>query len=464
MSKRNKARIGRARRFAGAFLMALGLSTAGAAMSTDVFGGGATLPAGGYVGWNFLVFNPPQILSSTVTSVLGAPIDPTSLLGGWASSSGNRLAYCQTGSANGKKIFDHSSGTMQLVGATGPCNGGLGGSGGFGAVPAFVDPHFVASDAPLSQDEFNWFGNSNPIFGQKATANSQPVQFPAIVGTIAIAFNNPEAPDLNFSDAGLCKLFSGSVVDWAQFVPSDFSTMPSAGLPLRSRPLHLAYRQDGSGTTFSLANHLSTVCAAVNGRVFQTDQGFANVISQFGAPPANNVPNYSLPAMGDSGVMGAINGQVGAIGYVASGYVLHMPISTTTHVARVNGRDPFLDIPNSITLVTLLVDNVVNGVNANGTPRIQSLSPAAPKPGCVLMVNPTFYANGISGGYPILAVSNLVLNATGNGPDTPALRDMMSYVYSSARRSASTLVGAGTGYAFVTSPVANVKINTCISI
>jgi hypothetical protein len=39
----------------------------------------------------------------------------------------------------------------------------------------------------------------------------------------------------------------------------------------------------------------------------------------------------------------------------------------------------------------------------------------------------------------------------------------MSYTYSATRRAGATLIGTGTGYAFVTAPTANTKINTCIN-
>ena len=54
MFKRNAKGNTRTKLVTGAVMLVLGLSAAGTAMSTDTFGGGATLPAGGYVGFNFL--------------------------------------------------------------------------------------------------------------------------------------------------------------------------------------------------------------------------------------------------------------------------------------------------------------------------------------------------------------------------------------------------------------------------
>src|ERR1700710_1817516 len=162
MFKRNAMGNTRAKLLAGAVLMTFGLTAAGAAMSTNVGGGGATLPAGGYVGWDFLTVVPPatgpQIFSSNVPSKAGAAIASNSLIGNWAGTA-NKVSYCQTGSGNGKKIFDNSDGTATFTGAGNACTGLANATSGFGADVSIVNPHFAGSDAPMSQAEFSWFGN-----------------------------------------------------------------------------------------------------------------------------------------------------------------------------------------------------------------------------------------------------------------------------------------------------------------
>lgn len=459
MFNRNAMGNTRAKLLAGAVLMTLGLTAAGAAMSTNVGGGGATLPAGGYVGWNFTTSGATStVFSSNVSGKPGATVDSTSLIGNWASTSGNSVSYCQTGSGGGKKIFDHSDGTATWGGAGQACTGSASATTGFGADTSIVDPHFVGSDAPMSQSEFTWFGNGTNL-GNKATQYGQPSQFPAIVGSVAIAFNNPDASSLDLSDAGICRIFSGQVSDWTNLVSSDFHTLPST-FPLPSRALKVAYRGDGSGTTFSLANHLSTVCGTIGGKYFQADQAFSTVVAQFGLPAG------SIAGTGNPGVVAAISNNAGAIGYAESANLQHTTVSANTHVANVNGKNPYSDLASSYTFTTIVVDNVINGWNTTGTlgtPKLQALSPAAPVPGCMLMVNPTAYANGIGTSYPILAVSNLIFNEKGNGTDVTAVRDLMSYAYSATRRAGATLIGTGTGYAFVTAPTANTKVSTCIN-
>jgi len=462
MYKRNAMGNTRAKLLAGAVLMTLGLTAAGAAMSTNVGGGGATLPAGGYVGWNFTTSGATSpVFSSNVTGKPGALVDTASLFGNWASTSSpvNSISYCQTGSGGGKKIFDHSDGTATWGGAGQACTGSASATTGFGADTSIVDPHFAGSDAPMSQNEFNWFGNGTNL-GNKATQYGQPSQFPSVVGSVALVYNLPGGPSLDLADAGVCRIFSGQVTNWNQLSGSDFNTAPTTALP--NLALKLAYRSDGSGTTFSLANHLSTVCTSLpSSKFFQADQAFTTVAAQF------TLPAGSIAASGNPGVVTAVSNNSGAIGYAESANLKHTTVSSTTKVAKVNGKDPYADLASSVSLTTILVDNVINGWNTTtgtpGTPKVQALSPAAPVPGCMLMVNPTAYANGINGGYPILAVSNLIFNQKGNGTDVTAVRDLMSYVYSATRRAGATLIGSGTGYAFITAPTANAKINTCIT-
>ncbi|KAG9601256.1 hypothetical protein KCV01_g7648, partial [Aureobasidium melanogenum] len=346
-----------------------------------------------------------------------------------------------------------NDGTTTLVGATGACTGS---TSGFGALSAPVDPHFAGSDAPMSQDEFNWFG-----LGGKTAANGQPVQFPSVVGSVAIAFNNPDVPasGLNLSDAGLCRIFSGQISDWNQLTTAETgltSTLPS-------RALKVAFRSDGSGTTFSFANHLSTVCAAgATGQVFQTDQAFTTVVAQY----LSAIPSTWLGASGNPGVVTAINNNTGAIGYAESANLKSTPTATNTKVAKVNGFDPYANLPATLTFNSVLLDNVIVGRNANGTPHVQKMSPAAPVANCVLMVNPADYAN-VSGQYPIIAVSNLIANNKGNGADLTAVRSLFSWLYNSTHTGVNTIGkgadGTGTGFAFVASTVANARVNACIN-
>ncbi|MEX1826966.1 substrate-binding domain-containing protein [Luteibacter sp. CQ10] len=447
----------RAKLVAGAVLLSLGLSAIGAAMATNVYGGGATLPAGGYVGWSFVSSRPVRFFSSNVSSTSSgaATVATDSLIGHWASTTGNSVSYCQTGSGNGKKIFDHFDGSVVLIGATGACTGTTSGFGAASGAP--VDPHFAGSDAPMSQQEFNWFTS-----GGKNTANTQPVQFPAIVGSVAIAYNNPDASSLNLTDAAVCRIFAGQVTNWNQLTAAD-RNLPSGSAALPSRALKLAFRSDGSGTTFSLANHLSTVCgSAVTTGHFVTDQSFAVVAAAF------TQPTGSIGASGDTGVVLAIDESLGAIGYAEAGNLKNTSGLTATKVAQVNGFDPYADLPAIIPFITsVMQDHVISGVRADGAPIVTSLTGGSPTAGgCMLIVDPALYANP-SSTYPILAVSYLMANNTGNGADASAMQSLFSSLYGSSPHPGVNTVGSGvdgkgTGYAFINAPVAANRVTSCI--
>ena len=190
------------------FFLALGALSTGSATATDVYGGGASLPAGAYVGYDFLSGNYRQS-SNTLTSTSGAVwVSPGSMFGAWSAATGNRISYCQTGSANGTIIFNHFDGVNVVAGATGVCNGT---ASGFNAPPGIsVDPHFAVSDAPMSQTDYMRFAN-----GGKLAQYGEPVQFPSLASAIGIVFNNPNAPvPFNLTDSQLCGIFSGSITYW----------------------------------------------------------------------------------------------------------------------------------------------------------------------------------------------------------------------------------------------------------
>jgi len=244
MFKRNAKGNTRTKLVTGAVMLVLGLSAAGTAMSTDTFGGGATLPAGGYVGFNFLNPAVKQSANTAFPTSGAAAVSSTSLFGAWAARTGNKVSYCQTGSGNGKKIFDNSDGTNHLT-AIGACDGT---TIGFGAPSSIlVNPHFAGSDAPMSATEYNWFD----VTGGKKTQYGEPVQFPAVAGSIAVIYRKDSlSTPLNLTSAQVCGVFNGSITQWSALTGNASDTTT----------IKVAFRSDGSGTSFSLANHMATAC------------------------------------------------------------------------------------------------------------------------------------------------------------------------------------------------------------
>jgi len=457
MYKRHVMGNTRTKIIAGAVLLAVGFAAAGSAMSTDVFGGGATLPAGAYVGFNFNGVTPSAKLSTNATTNNLDPSAPApvgvaanSLFGAWAASSSNHVSYCQTGSGNGKKIFDNTDGaspTAHPLSGTDFCNGNAFTpvQGGFGAsLSTTVNPHFAGSDAPMSQTEFGWF--TSP--GNKATKYTQPVQFPAVVGSIAIVINNSAITSpVNLTDSQVCQVFNGQATKFSQL-----------GLPVPSSgdDFKVVFRSDGSGTTFSLANHLAAVCGAVGSAHFIADQAFTTVNSLFFP---SGLPSRYVGASGNPAVVAAVASNASSIGYAeAANFKNISAANPQVSYATVNGFDPFSNLPNAITLATVN-DRGITGVDSNGRPVTGTLSPIV-QAGCMNLVEPSTYATSTTR-YPIVAVSYLVANNTGNGADTAAVQGLIGSAYGS--HTGVTTIGTGTGYAFATvTPTVSAKVSTCI--
>jgi ABC-type phosphate transport system substrate-binding protein len=463
MFKRNAMGNTRTKIIAGAVMLAIGLSAAGAAMSTDVFGGGATLPAGAYVGFNFNGVSPIAKLSTNATTNHLDPTSPLpvvgvssgSLFGAWAATSGNHVSFCQTGSGNGKKIFDNTDGASpaHALTATDFCTGNAfvapSSTSGFGAsLATTVNPHFAASDAPMSQSEYGWFFSP----GNKTTKYTQPVQFPAVVGSVAIVLNNANiTTQVNLTDTQLCGVYNGSISTWS-----------GLGLPASPAPngdnLNVVFRSDGSGTSFSLSNHLAAVCGGVAGSPHLiADQAFTNVVGQFFT---SGLPARFIGANGNSGVIATAAATNGSIAYAESANFKNVSAANPSLSAtKVNGFDPFADLPNAITLATVN-DRGITGVDAGtGRPVTGVLTPIT-QAGCMNLVEPSTYATSTTR-YPIVAVSYLIANNTGNGADLAAVQGLVGSAYGA--HTGVTTIGTGTGYAFATVlPTVSAKVNTCI--
>ncbi|HEV7779378.1 MAG TPA: substrate-binding domain-containing protein [Luteibacter sp.] len=434
---------------AGAVLLCLGSVVATAASATDTFGGGATLPAGAYVGFNFIGATNAVLSSNTSTQFAGqnpSTVDSGSLFGAWSASTGNKISYCQTGSGNGKKIFDKTDGTTALT-SIGACAGGL--TGFAAATTATVDPYFAGSDAPMSSSEYGLFGTATtgkgPVYGE-------PAQFPAVAGTIAIVYHNADAPQgtLNLSDQQICGVLNHTITTWDQLGVSTTANP--------HKPIKVVYRSDGSGTSFSLSNHLASLSTAVCGGTaaahFITDQAFTTVVSLFGIPATG-----WTGANGNGGVITEMNvpGEDGAISYAESANLkAAVAAGTAPNVffAKVNGMDPYADFPDTVT-ATVLQNFTITGVNAStGVPTTGLLTPIVAGSKCMNIVSPTTYAN-VTTRYPIMAVSYLIANFKGNGTDAAAVRSLISSAYGVTNpitkittHAGVTTIGTGTGFAF----------------
>jgi phosphate transport system substrate-binding protein len=146
---------------------------------------------------------------------------------------------------------------------------------------------FGASDAALSDE-------------QMARVQAGARLIPASAGIVVLAYNVPglDGP-LKLSRDVYVDIFARRIRTWND--PRIRAVNPTLTMPNRS--IALVARQDGSGTTFALTNHLAAISEAWRDR----GPGVGNLVDWRGA---------AMLARGNEGVAGRIRGSQDSIGYV----------------------------------------------------------------------------------------------------------------------------------------------------
>jgi ABC-type phosphate transport system substrate-binding protein len=434
---------------AGAVLLCL--ASVASAQSAVLVGGGATLPAVGY---------------ANDTSVRLMTPGTGSMLAAYNAANGVSSTYCQTGSGGGKNVLigatrsgitgpDAANVACVVPGPTDPI--------GFGGTGTLTQPNFVGSDSPIASAEYAAY----MVSPAHTATGSSPVQIPSVAGAVAIIFNKPEIDQLKLSETQVCQIFSGQIKHWQDGDLASAITL-KAGRSLAPGDMNIVYRSDGSGTTFSLTNHLSAKCGPIaapptgtNGNgvatLFTTNQLYTLGASAY-------FPAYALStgASGNPAVVNTILANTGAIGYAETANSLQ---GNGQRALVANDATPtsFIDpatFGNPLA-VTVTFDKVIGANDVNGRPTLASLPSAPGVASCIGVVDPSNYATPASG-YPIVAVSYLLTNAKGNGLDVTHVRSLLLAPYSSTIRAATTLVGPGTGLSWLTNSQINSVPVRCV--
>lgn len=385
-----------------AALAAAIISTPLAASATDLFGGGASLPALAYVGSNFINATGTGVdarLSTDTTTLPGtgfvkASVNSNSLFGLFNAGS-DSATYCQTGSGTGKNIL------LGGMSASGDCRDYSASPVGFSAPNAL--PDFSGSDAPLTSGDITTF-----LFGNQPLRGDL-VQVPALGALVALpvnlldSANNPISVDL--STQQVCGIFSGDISNWNQ-VDSSFP----------NQTITVVVRSDESGTVFATTQYFAANCNAAFGDSFVTSEDFADsyTASDF---------NSSVAASGNAGVVNAVAANMGSIGFANYANV----DEAGQDYALINGADPGA---SGTTLAfgvdDLLFDTVLGDPNPlTGLPTTTSYAPNdSANAGCLAVINP---AAQLDQGYPIAAVTNL-LGYTNANTDAGAIQDLFNQV------------------------------------
>lgn len=149
---------------------------------------------------------------------------------------------------------------------------------------------FGASDTAMTDDEIK-------------KVSRGVVLLPVAAGSIVIAYNNKDVPNLKLSRQQLTDVFMGKITDWKQL-----------GSP-KSKKIQVVYRSDGSGTTGVFTMHMSAISPQWKSKV--------------GEGKTVQWPT-GIGAKGNEGVTATIMQTDGALGYVEYGFAENNKLATAS--------------------------------------------------------------------------------------------------------------------------------------
>jgi phosphate transport system substrate-binding protein len=229
---------------------------------------------------------------------------------------------------------------------------------------------FGATDEPIKDSE-------------AAKVKRGVVQFPAVGGTIAIAYNKSDCKDLKLTQKQAVDIFLGKIRTWDQ-------------LKCGKGAITVAHRSDGSGTTFAFTNSLSAFSSEWKSKV--------------GEGKSVKWP-VGVGGKGNEGVAGVISNTPGAIGYVNQSFV--------------KGKIKAAALQNKAGKYVL--PNLASGAAALNNIRLDAdLAGEDPNP-----------AGATS--YPISTLTWILAYQKGNGSKAGKIREAMLYLLGPAQNQADEL-------------------------
>ncbi|AFT69226.1 Phosphate ABC transporter, phosphate binding protein [Alloalcanivorax dieselolei B5] len=409
-----------------------------AASATDLVGGGATLPAVAYVGEDFTLTDPQARLSTNAglnpgSGFLDAPLGIDSIFDVFEQNNLSHTAsYCQTGSSTGKRVLLGASGWS----ASGNCRDYSDSPEGFSGLDAL--PDFAGSDAPLTADDIVTFQNGNEA------ARTNLVQVPALGAFLGLPINiqdgsgNP-ITNVDLSTAEVCAIFDGSATVWSD-----------VGVP-SSQQIKVVHRSDGSGTTFAFSQYLAANCNSGLAPTFTTQELYSDAIS------LTVYGGRDVGGSGNGGVIDAVTGTPGAIGYANFSNVAVEP---GLAYALVEGHDPANGGSINVAASDILIDKVLgDNDSVTGLPKPEDVDSSLAQE-CLAVVDPAVQLEQV---YPIVAFTNL-LTYTENNNDPAATQALFTEVTHGTRdQNGEPVYDLPVGYARVASTAVSNIISTCIN-
>ncbi|MBU0573185.1 MAG: phosphate ABC transporter substrate-binding protein PstS [Candidatus Margulisbacteria bacterium] len=154
------------------------------------------------------------------------------------------------------------------------------------------------------------FGGTDAAMTEKeiADAGGDVLHIPTVMGAVAVSYNLPGVKDIKLDAGVLADIFLGKIKNW------DHSAIAALnpGVSFPNKPILVAHRSDGSGTTDIFTNYLARVSTSWAAKV--------------GAGKAVKWP-VGVGGKGNAGVAGVIKVNEGAIGYVELSYAMENGLS-----------------------------------------------------------------------------------------------------------------------------------------
>jgi phosphate transport system substrate-binding protein len=249
---------------------------------------------------------------------------------------------------------------------------------------------FAGTDAYLTDEQLS---------AAKDTCGADPIEVPAYISPIAVAFNVPGVTSLNLDAKTVSEIFAGTITKWND--PAIASQNSGANLP--STTISAVHRSDESGTTFNFTDYLNKA----GGGAWADD------------------PNTVWPASikggqgfeGTSGVIGALTDTEGSIGYA---------------------DDSAVKAAGKLGVVSIKVGSDYNAPSADGAAKVLAASPAAQNRPATDMATDIDRTASAKGDYPLMLVSYLLACPTYSDSGTADMvKGYLTYVVSSEGQQAA---------------------------
>ena len=245
------------------------------------------------------------------------------------------------------------------------------GIGSGGGIKQFIADtvDFAGSDAfPKSEDQ--------------SQMKKGMILVPTAGGAVSVVYNLPGVTNLKLSRSVLPAIFTGEITRWNDAkIAAD-----NPGVNLPNKPIRLAVRSDGSGTTSIFTKHLAEISSSFKSKV-----------------PPGSAPTWlgnPLSGKGNPGVAALVQQTEGAIGYVESAFAEQNKLTT----AQVQNKK------NRFVSPTLSEANTAFG-NANFDSSFQT-------PG---LTDP-------ADGYPIMGVTWLLVKKQYTAEKAAAVKKMVEWI------------------------------------